>query len=134
MIDPVSVITAGVIFLVGWLTGRHAKLKTHPKPPEPYCLCGHHYGAHDPGDGTCRTRDTEDHYSTDRGDYQVTVPCPCRRYTGPQPVEQYWVPPASDMSIVTAPLPVASPRSIPLERIPQQPHPDPHEGEEFPSG
>jgi hypothetical protein len=96
--DPLSVaITLGVLG-VGWLIGRHGRLKSAPKQPKPICLCGHQYGAHDPNTGDCGTAELE------RVNYRdVWSDCACVRYTGPQPVEQYWVPPAADMSIVTAP-------------------------------
>lgn len=98
MIDPFSVaITLGV-FGVGWLVGRHARLQAGPKQPQPICLCEHHYGAHDPATGACNAAELERVNYTDKW-----ADCACLRYTGPQPVEQYWVPPAADMSIVTAP-------------------------------
>lgn len=105
MIDPLSVaVTLGVLG-VGWLLGRHARIKSAPKQPKPVCMCGHHYGTHDPKTGACGDGEDEQRWSSNKGTHFVTVSCSCVRYTGPQPIEQYWVPPSADMSIVTAPLP-----------------------------
>lgn len=98
MIDPISAATAVALVGAGWLIGRHARLRR--VPPKPVCMCGHHYGTHDPEDGFCcaevrRTVNT----------IQSVARCVCVRYTGPQPVEQFWVPPSADMTIVTAPRP-----------------------------
>jgi hypothetical protein len=99
--DPISVVVTAAVFTAGWLLGRHARLKARPKQPKPWCLCEHHYGAHDPETGQCQEKSMErvNHVDT-------WVACPCVRYVGPQPVEQYWVPPAADMNIVTAPRPI----------------------------
>lgn len=102
--EPVSVLVAAAVFVVGWLVGRHARLKSAPKQPKPWCLCDHHYGTHDPETGECRSEDKERFQETPGAFYKdVWVQCACVRYTGPQPVEQYWVPPSADMNIVTAP-------------------------------
>lgn len=98
MIDPLSVaITLGV-FGAGWLVGRRARLRARPKQKPPVCLCEHHYGTHDPETGECNASELQEVNLVDKW-----ADCPCVRYTGPVPVEQYWVPPAADMSIVTAP-------------------------------
>lgn len=98
MIDPAGALIAAALFAAGWLTGRLLRLRATPKQPHPWCLCEHHYGTHDPETGACRGGEY------DRLNYaDEWVGCRCVRYTGPQPVEQYWVPPAADMSIVTAP-------------------------------
>ncbi len=106
MIDPMSVALALGLLGAGWLLGRHTRLKSAPKQPKPICLCGHHYGTHDPETGACNEQWQESPWSSTRGTYQVSVECTCLRYVGPVPVEQYWVPPAADMSIVTAPRPI----------------------------
>jgi hypothetical protein len=107
MIDPISVGLTAAIFAAGWVAGRRSRRKAGPKsPPLPWCMCQHHYGAHDPQTGRCTSQHTERLQERPGGSYgDVWVDCSCRRYVGPQPVEQYWVPPAADMSIVTAPLP-----------------------------
>lgn len=101
MIDPFSAAIVLAVFAGGWLTGRHARLKARPKEPkplQPICLCEHQYGSHDPQTGECNGSHREWINSKER-----MLGCACLRYTGPQPVEQYWVPPAADMRIVTAP-------------------------------
>ncbi len=112
MIDPLSVLVAAALFAVGWLTGRHARLKAVPAPVLPICTCGDAYGYHDPETGACNQATVVDFYSAAKGRHQKELPCGCLRYTGPQPVEQYWVAPAADMSIVTAPV-VREPRELP---------------------
>lgn len=112
MLDPISVASTLGLFAAGWLFGRHARLKRTPERPQlrPMCMCAHHYGAHDPQTGACQAQDKERFQRSPGGNYRdVWVDCPCVRYTGPQPVEQYWVPPAADMSIVVAPRPVDQP-------------------------
>ncbi|MER7280512.1 hypothetical protein ABT369_39345 [Dactylosporangium sp. NPDC000244] len=101
MIDPISAGVAVGLLSAGWLLGRHARLKAAPRQPKPVCMCGHHYGTHDPQQGCCEAQDLEKVNFKD-----VWVDCACVRYTGPQPVEQFWVPPAADMTIVAAPRPV----------------------------
>ena len=104
MIDPVSILIAAALIAAGWLLGRHARVKSAPKAIQPICLCGHHYGTHDPKTGGCGVEVKERFQPTGGGYYKdVWRACACVRYTGPQPVEQYWVAPAADMSIVTAP-------------------------------
>jgi hypothetical protein len=102
--DPVTVALAAALFSGGWLVGRHARLKA--KPPLPYCLCKHHYGDHDPDNGICQAAWQEKQRSWDKATRWVERGCNCVRYTGPQPVEQFWVPPAAEMTIITAPRPV----------------------------
>lgn len=105
MIDPFSVAIALALLGAGWLAGRHARLRAAkpPKPVQPICLCEHHYGAHSPDTGACNASDMRSFFDDNRGRYQEALDCACLRYTGPQPIEQYWVPPAADMSIITAP-------------------------------
>lgn len=98
--DPISMVIAAGLLATGWLLGRYARLRRSPKPLQPVCLCGHHYGSHDPERGECMTE-----FVRTFNYQQVWRPCSCVRYTGPQPVEQYWVPPSADMSIVTVPRP-----------------------------
>lgn len=109
MIDPVSAALTAALFGSGWLAGRFARLRRTPKivQVKPICLCGHHYGTHDPETGACGTQYTVSVTPKFGGyAYDTWVECACVRYTGPQPVEQYWVPPAADLSIVTAPRPL----------------------------
>jgi hypothetical protein len=96
------------LFALGWLTGRIARRRA-VRPagqPDPVCLCGHHYGTHDPGTGACVAVEVVTMHSSRKGTYQADHPCPCLRYTGPQPIEQFWVPPVADAALVTAPRPL----------------------------
>lgn len=58
----------------GWARGR-------ARPRQPMCTCGHGYGTHDGGHGSCgdqvrRTTNTAHSWE----------PCPCRSYDGPDPL------------------------------------------------
>lgn len=98
MIDPASVGIAVALLGTGWLIGRHGKLKSTPKQPKPICMCEHHYGMHHPETGQCQHRKLRTVNLANQW-----VMCRCVLYTGPEPIKQYWVAPAADMSIVTAP-------------------------------
>jgi len=105
-IDALPMLVGATLVGAGWLLGRHARLKSvrGPEPVQPFCLCDHSYGHHDPKTGACNESTVCDFRSAEKGRYQRELACGCVRYTGPQPVESYWVPPAADMSIVTAPI------------------------------
>lgn len=103
--DPITLTVGAGLVGAGWLLGRVARLKASPKQPKPVCMCGHHYGTHDPESGACDVAGIEQRWTSSKGYHDVRTACPCVRYTGPQPVEQFWVPPAADMQIITAPRP-----------------------------
>lgn len=106
-----------VIFTFGWVTawfmGRHHGQRHPLKPLEreseraieqkPVCGCSHHYAVHDM-DGVCTSitqgitsrepkimkvgfqgEDHEVHYV----EKYEQIPCPCKRYTGPEPLPTY---------------------------------------------
>lgn len=54
----------------------------------PRCMCGHHYGVHDPNDGSCAAQHTARINNTD-----TWVGCACLRYVGPNPTAHYYVQP-----------------------------------------
>lgn len=102
-----------VIFAAGAVFGRvmparrkNPKLR---KPPEPICGCEHHYSLHDPETKKCHgsvqssggrvpVRDEKGRPARDAwGDVVFTsnhelLPCGCRRYTGPEPLPEYYAP------------------------------------------
>lgn len=82
------------------------KRKRQQDESKPICMCGDHYGTHDPQTGACNAKKIEDFYSSEDGKYQKTLGCDCLRYVGPVPIETYWVPPAADMNLITAPRPL----------------------------
>lgn len=96
--DPVSLgVGAGILSLgmfIGFLVGVSAR---RPGPGQsrvlPICACEHPYGAH--VNGECQEDVERPFYNTlgTRNGYEY-VPCPCRRYTGPEPLSSdIWVPP-----------------------------------------
>ena len=90
-------IEVGVAVIIGVLLGRFLpnRRKGPKPPPEPVCGCGHHHGFHDPATGECHslTRGEPVKYNT----YQepmayAQVQCPCRTYSGPIPLPEYFAP------------------------------------------
>lgn len=87
MIEGALILLGGIV-LGRLLPGRN---KT-PKPPKPICGCDHHNALHDPKTGECHGTDREvAHYDT----YGVArswkqVPCKCRQYVGPKPIEEFF--------------------------------------------
>lgn len=49
--------------------------------PQPVCGCRHHYSQHDESGCHDFIRNSDTHYET--------KVCPCRKYTGPEPLPQY---------------------------------------------
>jgi len=97
-LEWVEVTGVGAMFFTwGWLAARKKYIRE--RPPRPICFCKDPYGHHDPVTGVCNAQRLA---STSRRGKHF-IPCGCVRYTGPQPVEQYWVPPAVDMKIITTP-------------------------------
>lgn len=92
MIGDVVLLLAGAGLLGGgMLTGAalHATIgrKRDAAPRALVCSCGHGYGAHKDGTGTCKADVRREHYEswgTRRG--WEWVACACLRYDGPEPL------------------------------------------------
>ena len=90
MIDP-GMVTGAVVavgaFLAGqWLPRPHRRRRVgHPKPVQPICGCEHHFSYHDPETGACHSRGVY----LGNGQYDS---CGCRRYSGPEPLPEYFAP------------------------------------------
>jgi hypothetical protein len=62
------------------LEARRRELEAaHPQPVQPICGCGHDLAFHHIETSACHYRAGE-------------APCPCQRYTGPEPLSQVYFP------------------------------------------
>lgn len=86
-VDPVSLAVGGGLVLVGWLAGRISR-KTAADPNKPICACDHPVSMHRE-EGGCAAEIKRPH--SHKG--FEWVKCPCLRYVGPLPLDQYWAPP-----------------------------------------
>lgn len=90
MITGALILLAGIA--IGWLL-RSLPGRKAPKPVEAVCGCGHHHSMHNPETGTCN--DTAQvrwyRYNGKPGGYEDKR-CPCRRYSGPEPLPSYFAP------------------------------------------
>jgi hypothetical protein len=101
--EPVSLLVGGALLAVGYLTGRLNRHRTPPPPPPmtPLCGCGHALSQHDRETSTCYAELRRDNYDK-RGRWagHVWVPCTCRQYVGPRPIDEVFaprlLPPAAD--------------------------------------
>jgi hypothetical protein len=109
MIDMLSVGIVSAATAIGYVAGSRRRRTGGNDNAKPICLCGEQYGAHDPETGACQGGE---YVSINQGNGRykdVWVRCPCVRYTGPQPLETYWVSPIADANIVVAPRPQVTP-------------------------
>ncbi|GAB2734593.1 hypothetical protein GCM10027174_04310 [Salinifilum aidingensis] len=79
---PIVAAAGGLV--LGYLAGLAARRNPRTTSASgPVCGCGHSLALHDLDRGLC-------HGSHDRG--RVDVPCPCHRYLGPKPWEEFYEP------------------------------------------
>lgn len=108
MLGP-DVLDGGGLVLVGMAVGRVARRRAKPppkknKPTRPTCDCGHSVAMHDTETTRCQTVDRvvqekrgaiTNTYSQITG-YETVIygnkACTCQRYTGPEPVFDFYVP------------------------------------------
>ena len=109
MIDALLLAAGAVVFLVGQAVGfalgrfwrKRATSGSAPVSPA-MCGCGHGLEHHDPDTNECHGSVEIKNYYDKRGYNRGTqrVPCSCRRYVGPQPVEDLfalpYLPPSDD--------------------------------------
>lgn len=69
--------------------------KEKQKPPKPVCGCEHDFSFHDLRTGECHATDKNADAWTSGGspNHWKWVPCTCRHYTGPIPVDLEFRPP-----------------------------------------
>lgn len=90
MIEGALILLAGTV--LGWLSHAGVGRLRRPRQLRSVCDCTHPWGAHDEK-GTCGAeveRQMRDEYGNKA--HTVWVPCPCRRYSGPIPIEAYGFP------------------------------------------
>lgn len=101
--DPITLAVGGGLLIVGYLAGRLTgrRRRAEPKPVAALCDCGHSLAMHDPADNACHGQIPRADSYGERGEYLGTQyhRCTCRRYVGPQPLEEFiaprYLPPAS---------------------------------------
>ena len=102
--EPVGLIVGAVLLAVGSLSGRLGRrtgAAAAPALPAPLCGCGHTLSQHDTETNTCYAELRRDTYDK-RGRWSghQWVPCTCRQYVGPRPIDEVFMPrllpPASD--------------------------------------
>lgn len=89
--DPLSMLTGAGLLSAGLLIGVPIGVRRGraPLPIKATCECGHSLAAqHDPDTGRCQAQDMRMVNYTDRW-----VPCTCRQYVGPKPIESLYQPP-----------------------------------------
>ena len=78
-----GLLIGAAVYAVGVLTGRFLPSRRRtPKPKRsgPICGCGHHLSYHDDYQGC--------HHPVGI----IRDPCPCRKYSGPDPLPEYYAP------------------------------------------
>lgn len=92
--DPVSLLVGGLLLASGFLAGRLGRRKPAAAlPVTPVCGCGHTLSQHDRDTSTCYAelrRDTHDKRGRFTG--HSWVPCTCRQYVGPRPIDEVFAP------------------------------------------
>jgi hypothetical protein len=93
-VEPVSLLVGGLLLAVGFVAGRLGRRRPAPPPPvTPLCGCGHALSQHDRETSTCYAelrRDTFDRRGRWAG--HTWVPCTCRQYVGPRPIDEVFAP------------------------------------------
>ncbi|WP_067817503.1 hypothetical protein [Nocardia inohanensis] len=90
MFDPISLLTGAALLGGGWALGKYGRRSSkQAAQPAALCGCGHDLALHDRESGECHT---ETMRKTGYG-IKEWARCPCRRYTGPTPLEEFFAPP-----------------------------------------
>jgi len=79
------------VALIGVLVGRflpNRRKGLRAKTGEPICGCGHHRSFHGPKSG-CSALVRDKGIDGWMGDHHT---CPCRQYSGPQPLPEFYAP------------------------------------------
>lgn len=93
MFDPITLAVGGGLVLVGWVGGRIGRRPalTNSDAPEPTCGCEHSLALHNPYTSECHGQIRRPHYEPNGAPCgKEWVDCDCRRYVGPEPVEQFY--------------------------------------------
>lgn len=90
-------ITAVICSLVFYQMGLHNGRLQSPrqaelKGPQPVCGCTHHISYHDPKTGQCHEYQAGVVERDVKTGETTMIQCKCRRYAGPQPLDEYYAP------------------------------------------
>ncbi|KZM73198.1 hypothetical protein IU500_21155 [Nocardia terpenica] len=91
MFDPISLAVGAGLVGAGWVFGRMSRrnrVAAVEKSPAP-CGCGHDLAVHDRESGVCHAE-----FSRKANGMREWVRCPCHRYTGPTPLDEFFTPQA----------------------------------------
>jgi hypothetical protein len=92
--EAVSLLVGALLLAAGFVAGRFTRRTPTPPPPmTPLCGCGHALSQHDVETSTCYAelrRDTFDRRGRFAG--HTWVPCTCRQYVGPRPIDEVFLP------------------------------------------
>lgn len=95
MVEPISLLVGAVLLATGFGAGRLSLRKPAPPAPlTPVCGCGHTLSQHDTETHTCYAEVRRDAFDR-RGRWSghTWVPCTCRQYVGPRPIDEVFLPP-----------------------------------------
>ena len=90
MIEGAAILLTGMGIGRVWPERRRRKVKD----VKPICGCKHHASYHDPLTGACTSNDPSVLTGYDQRDnpvYEIRQ-CGCRKYTGPEPLPEYYAP------------------------------------------
>ena len=93
--EPVSLLVGAALLVAGFLGGRLSRRRptSPPAPSAPLCGCGHTLSQHDTETNTCYAELRRDvHDKRGRWTGHQWVPCTCRQYVGPRPIDEVFVP------------------------------------------
>lgn len=88
MFDPLSLLVGAGLVTAGWVSGRIGRRPQVTPTATATCGCGHDLALHDPESRECQ-KDT----SRKTNGLVEWVRCPCKRYTGPLPLDELFAPP-----------------------------------------
>lgn len=87
-------IEGALILLAGLVIGRFLPSRRKPKTPQAICGCKHHLAKHDPQTRACHATIEQRKYNKAGENIgEEHVPCTCRQYIGPTPVEAFFTMP-----------------------------------------
>lgn len=78
------------LLLAGMGIGRRQRTPKPKADAVPLCTCEHYLSSHDPE--TMRCTENEDRTWVPSTKSWVTVPCPCKQYVGPKPIDTFYTP------------------------------------------
>jgi hypothetical protein len=86
----IELLAGGGLTVLGFALGRLPSRRRWGSPVSPFCGCGHHHSFHAPETGQCHSLADGSAVKYDKYDTPTDweqVPCSCRQYSGPVPVD-----------------------------------------------